>query len=379
MSRSPATLQVVTVIGVTALVLAVARPRVVSRMADFEVYWIAAGRARAVQPLYRIDDGHYQFKYLPAFAVMAIPAGLVSLPVAKNLWFHLSVILLVGLISLSIGALPDRLKPPWLLTLIVVIAMGKFYGHELVLGQVNILFAVVVLLAIRAMSAGGETIAGLLLALAVVIKPYALLFAPWLLARRRIGAVAGFAAGAAAIAALPALVYGVPGAVNLHVDWWHTVTASTAPNLTNQDNVSIAGMYAKWFGDAPAARPLVIATSAALVIAAGFVILRGRGLPRPHVLEGVLLLTLVPLLSPQGWDYVFLVSTPAIVLLANYAGGLPRVLRVLAAAAVLVIGLSLYDVLGRSLYARFMAASVITVCFFLVVAALVTLRARQVA
>ena len=36
---------------------------------DFEVYRTAAQRVVHGEPLYRADDGHYQFKYLPAFAV----------------------------------------------------------------------------------------------------------------------------------------------------------------------------------------------------------------------------------------------------------------------------------------------------------------------
>ena len=40
-------------------------------MADFEVYWTAANRALDAQPLYQPADGHYQFKYLPAFAFLS--------------------------------------------------------------------------------------------------------------------------------------------------------------------------------------------------------------------------------------------------------------------------------------------------------------------
>ena len=51
----------------------------------------------------------------------------------------------------------------------------------------------------------------------------------------------------------------------------------------------------------------------------------GRGSDVSGRARGRLLLTLIPLLSPQGWDYVFLVSTPAIMLLVNYEDRLPRV------------------------------------------------------
>ena len=45
-----------------------------------------ARRARAAQaePLYRTDDGHFQFKYLPAFAVLAIPIGVASAAASRS-------------------------------------------------------------------------------------------------------------------------------------------------------------------------------------------------------------------------------------------------------------------------------------------------------
>ena len=67
--------------------------------------------------------------------------------------------------------------------IVLVITFSKFYAHELVLGQVNILFAVIATGALLSIKAGREAIAGALIALAIVIKPYAVLFLPWLVAR----------------------------------------------------------------------------------------------------------------------------------------------------------------------------------------------------
>ena len=50
--------------------------KVAGRMPDYEVYRRAAERALVAAPLYRPEDGHYQFKYLPAFAVVMLPLGL---------------------------------------------------------------------------------------------------------------------------------------------------------------------------------------------------------------------------------------------------------------------------------------------------------------
>ena len=117
----------------------------------------------------------------------------------------------------------------------------------------------------------------------------------------------------------------------------------------------------------------------ALLLLAAFVVALRRGVAAPEGLEAALLLTLIPLLSPQGWDYVFLIATPAFVYLLDYDRELPPALRALTWLALLVIGFSLYDILGRAVYARFMALSVISVCFLVLIAALTTLRQQRVA
>jgi hypothetical protein len=50
-----------------------------------------------------------------------------------------------------------------------------------------------------------------------------------------------------------------------------------------------------------------------------------------------------------------------------------------ALAALATIGLSVYDLIGRSAYTAFMAASIVTVCYFVVTGALCALRARRIA
>ena len=96
-------------------------------------------------------------------------------------------------------------------------------------------------------------------------------------------------------------------------------------------------------------------------------------------LEAALLLTCIPLLSPQGWDYVFLIATPAIMIALNYLGVLSRLLRGTVAAALVLIGFTLYDIMGRAAYSTFMMASALTVCFFVIIAALVDIRAHSAA
>src|SRR6478752_9206472 len=94
-------------LGVLAIVslVAVFTTRVSRKMPDFDVYRTAAARAIAAEPLYRADDGHFQFKYLPAFAVIAAPLAMVPAAAAKGGWFALSAVLMLALLGLSLKAM----------------------------------------------------------------------------------------------------------------------------------------------------------------------------------------------------------------------------------------------------------------------------------
>jgi arabinofuranan 3-O-arabinosyltransferase len=349
------------------------------RMPDFEVYWRAAARAAQGQALYRPDDGHFQFKYLPAFAVLAMPIGVAPLALAKLIWFALSVALLVLLLQLNSRLPPSPRKTRGWLIAILVVVFGKFYAHELVLGQVNLLFAVVATAALLAMRAGREAAAGALIAVAIVIKPYAVLFLPWLAARGRIASIATASAGLAVALLLPIVRYGVDGNVQLHREWWRTVTETTAPNLSVYDNISLAAMYFRMVGPGELSATLAYATAALLLAIAGAVFLLRRGVTKPELLEGGLLLTLMPLLSPQGWDYVFLIATPAVALVVNDEARLPQPLRALTIVALAAIGLVVFDLVGRAAYYTLMRLSFVSFCFFVVIAAMVALRVRKIA
>jgi hypothetical protein len=300
-------------------------------------------------------------------------------PAAKGAWFAASAVLMLVLLGLSLRAMPEVHRPPAVVVVITFLAMAKFYAHELVLGQVNLLFAVIVVLAIVWLRSGKDAAAGLLLALAVVVKPYAMIFAPWLATRRNRTAFLTMAGGLLILLLLPAARYGWDGNLRLLGDWWHTVTATTAPNLTNPDNVSLSAMFTRWLGaESPA--PILAAVAGAMLLVLTAIVIAGRGnLPVPETLEGSLLLLLIPLLSPQGWDYVFLIGTPAVMLLVNDLPSLPRGLRVATIVAIAVVALSIYDVMGRMAYSLFMRLSLITVCVVIEIAALIALRFRRAA
>ena len=353
--------------------------RVGRNMVDFGVYRVAAGRALASEPLYREQDGHYKFKYLPAFAIAMAPFAGLEPQTAKALWFAMSVGLLAAFVRWSVYALPDRRRSERALMVLAVVLMAKFYGHELTLGQSNILLGTVLVTALLAVEAGRSLVAGALFGLAVFVKPYAIILLPWV--AFSCGLAGALVSGGVVLAGLllPAATYGWSGNLDLLSAWYRTVTGSTASTLVGGDNISLAGMWGKWLGAGAPATILATVSGLGMLGLAVAIWLRRRAVAAPDYLEVALLMLLVPLLSPQGWDYVLLLATPAVVCLVDRWGDLGPAWRGLVAASLATMGLTLYDVMGRSLYARFMELSFVSVCAILVAVSLAHVRWKALA
>lgn len=353
--------------------------RVGRGMVDFGVYRVAAGRALASEPLYREEDGHYKFKYLPAFAIVMAPFAGLEPQTAKALWFAMSVGLLAAFVRWSVYALPDRRRSERALMVLAVVLMAKFYGHELTLGQSNILLGTVLVTALLAVEAGRSLVAGALFGLAVFVKPYAIILLPWV--AFSCGRAATLVSSGVVLAGLllPVATYGWTGNLDLLSAWYRTVTGSTASTLVGGDNISLAGMWGKWLGAGAPATILATVSGLGMLGLAVAIWFRRRAVAAPDYLEVALLMLLVPLLSPQGWDYVLLLATPAVVCLVDRWGDLGPAWRGLVAASLAAMGLTLYDVMGRSLYTRFMALSFVSVCAILVAVSLAHVRWKALA
>ena len=171
------------VLGAAVLVVLVHqyRARISHQMVDFAVYRTAAVRISNGEPLYRAEDGHYQFKYLPAFALAMVPFGDLGSEVAKAAWFTIEAVCLVWLMWASVAYLPDRR------------IADRLARHHLRCLDGEVLRARVDarasertarraprLGAGRAALRRGAMLAAALVAAAVFVKPYAILLLPWL-------------------------------------------------------------------------------------------------------------------------------------------------------------------------------------------------------
>lgn len=361
------------------LAIVVYNKKIRHEMADFAVYRQAAIRTLHAEPLYRPEDGHYQFKYLPLFALAMIPFAVLDQDTAKMLWFALSFGFLAAFLRWSVAALPERRWSERTLLWLALILMAKFFGHELTLGQTNLLLGVLLVAALLTIEIDRPRFAGVLIGFAMFVKPYAIVFVPWLAATQGVAAAAAALAVLVAGLALPAIVYGWHGNIDLLAGWYRTVTESTAPNLLGNDNISIAAMWAKWIGPGQAATLLALLSSLGLLALVIAVWRRRRAVSMPNYLEFSLLMLLVPVLSPQGWDYVLLLAAPAVVCLLDRWREMKRGWQWLLAASLALMCLTIFDVMGRELYGRFMALSIVTISALWIAGGLAHLRWRNLA
>ena len=240
-----------------------------AELVDFAVPRTAAVRFVAHEPLYRPDDGHYQYKYLPAFAQLMVPFTWVSKEVGEVAWFALTAAMAVAFVRLSLFALPDRRLSSKVLVWLTVLLTGKFFVKELAFGQFNLPVGLLLIGAVIAAQHGRGLTAGAAIAAGVFVKPYALVLVPWLARTFGWRPFVPFTLVMAAGLLLPAVTYGWDGNLTLLHEWYRTVTDTTGPNLLAADNISFASMWAKWIGPGPLASALALGSAVTAMAAGG--------------------------------------------------------------------------------------------------------------
>jgi hypothetical protein len=350
-----------------------------AELVDFAVPYTAATRVLNHEALYRPQDGHYQYKYLPAFAVVMTPFTVMPKPAAEFVWFELTVAMTWMLVRLALAALPDRRLSERTLIWLTLLLTGKFLVKELAFGQFNLPVALLLLGAIVAARHGRVLTAGALVAAGVFIKPYALVLVPWLALAHGWRPFVTFGIVSVGGLLLPAAVYGWDGNIGLLKEWYRTVSETTAPNLMAFENISFASMWAKWIGPGPTASILALA-SVFVAGAAGLLVMAWRKRAgEPNYLEGAFFCVLIPLLSPQGWDYVLVIALPAYMVLVDRWRELTPNWRAVTLTGFFLTSFTIFDLLRRPLYTHLMQYAGVTVGAILVAICLMRLRWKAAA
>ena len=353
-------------------------------MVDFQVNYEAGKRIRTGETLYRIEDGHYQFKYPPFSSFLYVPLSFLPLVAAKAVWYAIVIASSFLIFCLAFKLVPQKNEARLWLKFLPPLILARYFLREIQLGQINAVITLLLLMMTYLLVSEDESSqpwsspsAGILWGLATALKPYAFIFFPYFFLKKKWKCLASGSLFLGLAFAAPALFYGWGGNLKVHKEWISTFSRSTPRLLDSQDNISLLGLLMKWTGNLKASAMICVLI---LVILSGSLLLlirRGQKIPRPMVLESSLLLVLIPLLSPLGWDYTLLSSALGVVLVLDSFFDYPSVGRVILTINLFLITFSLYDLLGKNLYARFMSWSVITVNFMILAGYLAYLRIKK--
>ena len=375
--RTLALLASLAVVAVAAYVLRVGRD-----MVDFEVGYVAGHRLLAGENLYPGTDGHFSYKYPPGAALLQLPFGLLPHATARPVFYAVTVLCLVAALRLAYALLPAGPTRRPALAGWTFLVLAQYLLREIDLGQINLIILCLLLLAVHGMLARDEPAhaagSGGAWAAATTLKPYALVFLPYFAITARWRTLAAGLGTLALLAAAPALFYGPAGAAAAHVAWARTLSESTPSLMTHVDNASLGALFARLVGWGSTAMALTFAAAAGLALLVLLVVLRGRGRPRAVVLDGLLLIALIPLLAPLGWNYMMAMSLGGVMLLLQHRDRFSRVWRWLLLADLFTIAIAISNVIGHELHEAFVRASGPTIQFAVLVGYLAALRFKRV-
>lgn len=352
-------------------------------MSDFGVCYRNGERILAGETLYRVSDGHLQYKYAPVSALFYSGLALLPYPAAKVVWYYLELILLSGGFWIGYRILPSKKKGAWFVVGLGVAVLAKLIGREIELGQVNILIIFLLMAMIAAFLKKKDGWAGAAWAVSLVFKPYALIFLPYFILKKRWRLIGWGAGVLAAGLALPIVAFGVRGNFLVLQEWFSTLSKSTPGLMAVGDNASLYALVWKLLpGDQPGAAKIIwlmFGLAAAAVFLGMMRAGRKSSIPAPEVLEASFLMVLIPFLSPLGWFYNYLYALPAVLLVLGRWPDIPRLWKYVLAADLVLIGATLREVLGVALFRFYTHNSLIALNFMVLLAGLAALRARRTA
>lgn len=351
---------------------------------DFEVDYRAAGRFLAGEDLYRTTDGHMMYRYLPGGALLESPMGLLPIELARPLFY----VLLVGCLGASLVLSSKMVSPEprvqSFLRLLGVLVLAKYFAREIDLGQINLIITVLLLGAIEQLARPNDdtdhrrqVLAGAAWGAAALLKPYALIVSPYLVATRRWKCLVAGLVTIALFSFAPVFRYGLAGTIELHSHWAATQLQPSMGLLTDVDNTSLLGFFVRSTGDRQLGYWLYFGAALGLAALTLKIIRAGRDLPQPVILEGALLLSLIPLLAPLGWEYVNLMAVLTVMLLIHRRFSLPRPWRYLLVTTLWMIGLTISSVIGHPLHTLYEAYLLTTINFVTLIGLLAGLRLRR--
>ena len=286
-----------------------------SRMGpDFGVYYTAAVRFLAGEPLYRLSDGHLCFKYSPAAAALLSPFAALpgrSAQVVFNVASALSLLVFMRFAA----SMPGAPRTAWGVTAGALYAM-PLYTLMFFFGQSD---AILLALAMASETQAERRpwLSGALWAITILFKPPMAILLAVAIAYRQWKRVAWAAVWLVALLAGSILRYGIHVGVDQLAAWRRLLATTTPPLLCDSPNQS-AYAVACTLGLDPAnavsfyAGVAVVGGGAALALAAAVARIARRDRWSGRLLAFSTAVYLAAFLSPLGWRVNLLAALPLV-------------------------------------------------------------------
>jgi hypothetical protein len=367
-------------------------------MNDFRVVHRATTRVLHTENLYNFDDGHYIYKYSPFFAILVAPLGVFSFKLGEIIWLVGMCLCLAFILRRSKKMILGDKPPPPYLYLLAILFTSKFLEREFILGQTDLLMLLFIFLFISFLDQEKEFLGGLFLALSVMIKPVSLIFAPYLLYRKKFKLVGYVTIMCLLFLFVPSIIYGFSTNLNLLFGWKTVMSVSSPPLLAVERNPSLFGFFYRFLTptdfhvnvlslDYTVLNLLIYASVISLFI---FLLWLNRIskfvannlLKHGECIEYSLLLLFMALFSPLGWIQNYSSSILAIMILLSYVFSTKfkdKFVVSMLVVFLILVDLINFEIVGRRLNDLSLYLSFITWGTFILIICLSKLRLSKIA
>jgi hypothetical protein len=293
---------------------------------DFNVYYRAGHRVLLGHAIYPPDDSD-RFLYAPIFAVAFAPLAALPRHLAQFVFFAVNAFSLIELI-LGAGVMlfgRERRLPAELIVVPVLLSF-RFIDNNFDHGQINLPTLALIVWAIIYADGSRNAWAGLMLAAAILIKPFAVLAAIHLAIRKHFAALGWAVVAGIALLIVPIVVFGPHGLID-QTEAYVTAIASMTNRyrtmLTNQSAVSaVARLMSLRAGAAAETSPAatIVGMGLEVILLAAVSLWDWRSAGRANVASILALcgfFCLMPSFAPISWkSYYAAMLVPYMALIA---------------------------------------------------------------
>ena len=300
---------------------------------DFTVYYFAGWRILHSQSMYATDDPEYLFKYAPPVGVAFTPLARLRIQHALWSWYALTgiafCIALASVRSLLRRSAGVR-ELPLLGYALLVLAILRPYLSNLRLGQIDVVLACLLLIAVMAAERGRPMLAGWCLAATMICKLVPAVWLVYCAATRRWRVIGWTVIAMGAYLLLPIPTLGVAGTAHALRDWW-AITQTSGQNwewLVRFKNQSVLSTVLRMLsgGSMEHLTPLMMATALTVTVGLGLLYAAAvwRAITRPDARPGLgrlvpasLTMIAMVIFSPHAWKatYIHLLLPYAVVVM----------------------------------------------------------------